>query len=134
MATRIFEIEEGRVTVYPGNYEDYLWRKEGGGPQPQVEVAGVSKPAEVVADGAPKPPEKRVNPLKLKQMQERRTAIEEQVTRLEAEIADYEASLTHFVSTEETRRTSELLEARRSDLTALLAEWENVAQSIEAQS
>jgi hypothetical protein len=35
---------------------------------------------------------------------------------------------------EETRRTSELLETRRSDLTALLAEWENVAQSIEAQS
>src|SRR5579871_3455443 len=28
LATRIFEIAEGRVEVYPGNYEDYLWRKE----------------------------------------------------------------------------------------------------------
>src|SRR5581483_12454130 len=33
LATRVFEVEEGRVTVFPGNYEDYLWRKQGGGPQ-----------------------------------------------------------------------------------------------------
>jgi ATP-binding cassette subfamily F protein 3 len=135
LATRIFEIEEGSVTVYPGNYEDYLWRKEGGGLAPQQNAGtSVEKPAESSADGVSKPPEKRVNPLKLKRMQERRAAIEEQVTRIEAEIADYEASLANFVSMEETRRTSELLETRRSDLTALLAEWENVAQSIEAQS
>src|SRR5258708_29684013 len=31
LATRIIEIEDGRVDVYPGNYEDYLWRKQGGG-------------------------------------------------------------------------------------------------------
>jgi ATP-binding cassette, subfamily F, member 3 len=30
LATRIFEIGDGKVEVYPGNYEDYLWRKEGG--------------------------------------------------------------------------------------------------------
>src|SRR6516164_11150043 len=30
LATRIFEIGDGRVEIYPGNYEDYLWRKEGG--------------------------------------------------------------------------------------------------------
>src|SRR6516225_9794434 len=34
LATRIFEIEDGHVTVYPGNYEDYLWRKAGGGQVP----------------------------------------------------------------------------------------------------
>ena len=27
LATRIFEVEDGRLTVFPGNYEDYLWRK-----------------------------------------------------------------------------------------------------------
>ena len=30
LATRIFEVEDGRITVFPGNYEDYLWRKSGG--------------------------------------------------------------------------------------------------------
>src|SRR4029079_10858140 len=29
-ATTVFEIEDGHVHVFPGNYEDYLWRKQGG--------------------------------------------------------------------------------------------------------
>src|SRR5207248_10371017 len=29
LATRVFEIGNGEVTVFPGNYEDYLWRKSG---------------------------------------------------------------------------------------------------------
>src|SRR5690348_17317392 len=31
LATRVVEVEDGKVHVYPGNYEDYLWRKQGGG-------------------------------------------------------------------------------------------------------
>src|SRR5262245_22870946 len=31
LATRVFEVEDGRVHVFPGNYEDYIWRKNGGG-------------------------------------------------------------------------------------------------------
>jgi len=30
LATRVFEIGGGKVEIFPGNYEDYLWRKEGG--------------------------------------------------------------------------------------------------------
>jgi len=30
LATRVFEIGDGKVEAYPGNYEDYLWRKQGG--------------------------------------------------------------------------------------------------------
>ncbi len=30
LATRVFEIGDGKVELYPGNYEDYLWRKQGG--------------------------------------------------------------------------------------------------------
>jgi ATP-binding cassette subfamily F protein 3 len=30
LATRVFEVEDRRVHIYPGNYEDYLWRKQGG--------------------------------------------------------------------------------------------------------
>jgi len=30
LATRVFEVGDGQVHVFPGNYEDYLWRKQGG--------------------------------------------------------------------------------------------------------
>jgi ATP-binding cassette subfamily F protein 3 len=131
LATRVFEIEEGHVTVFPGNYEDYLWRKGGGG---QVPVTLETEAALEPLAAPTKAPEKRVNPIKLRQMEERRQAIEADVARLEEEIAGYEARLANFVSVEETRRTNELLEARRSDLTRRMAEWEDVAQSIEAQT
>src|ERR1700716_1775058 len=29
LATRVFEIGDGNVEIFPGNYEDYLWRKQG---------------------------------------------------------------------------------------------------------
>jgi ATP-binding cassette subfamily F protein 3 len=67
-------------------------------------------------------------------MKERRHAIEDEITRLEVEIADYEAALGNFVNVEETKRVHELLQARRADLEALMMEWEEVAQSIEANS
>jgi len=64
-------------------------------------------------------------------MKERQGEIEEEVSRLEAEIADCEAALSNFVSAEETRRVSDLLDARRADLESLMTEWEQVAQAIE---
>src|SRR4030081_3043547 len=42
LATRIFEIEEGHVHVYPGNYEDYLWRKAGGPEAMVAEAVGAA--------------------------------------------------------------------------------------------
>src|SRR6202008_1221512 len=30
LATRVFEVGAGRVQIFPGTYEDYLWRKQGG--------------------------------------------------------------------------------------------------------
>ena len=67
-------------------------------------------------------------------MKERSRAIEDEITRLEVEIADYEAALANFVNVDETKRIMELLEARRSDLEALMLEWEDVVQLIEANS
>ncbi|HEY2015105.1 MAG TPA: ABC-F family ATP-binding cassette domain-containing protein [Bryobacteraceae bacterium] len=142
LATRVLEVEDGKVNVFPGNYEDYLWRKSGGGQSPSsVENNGnTTRPVEE----APKPEAAsatpaaakaaRLNPIKLRQMKERRHEIEDEVTKLEAEIADYEAALANFVSVEETQRVSSLLDARRADLESLLGEWEEVEQAIEANS
>jgi len=139
LATRIIEVEDGRIHAFPGNYEDYLWRKSGGAPTPAEIAATVTvaptprtEIAEPAGDSSPK--QARLNPIKLRRMQERQGEIEEEVTKLEAEIADYEAALSNYVSAEETKRVSDLLDARRSDLTALMGEWEEVAQLIEANS
>src|SRR6266851_3608916 len=39
LATRIFQVGDGKVEVYPGNYEDFLWRKQGGAEKLQEQVA-----------------------------------------------------------------------------------------------
>jgi ATP-binding cassette subfamily F protein 3 len=139
LATRVFEVGEGAVHVFPGNYEDYIWRKEGGvaarEPQPAAAVppSGGHAVRNVPAVAPVKAVvERRLNPLKLKQMKQRRHAIEDEVTRLEVEIADYEQALSNYKSAEETLRITELLDARRADLQNLMAEWEQVAQAIEA--
>jgi ATP-binding cassette subfamily F protein 3 len=139
LATRVFEVENGAVDVFPGNYEDYLWRKSGTGAAPAPaagEEAGASQPVQTASQSpaAPKPPLRpaRLNPIKLRQIKERRREIEEEVTRLETEIADYEGALANFVSAAETARVSRLLAARRGDLEVLLVEWEEVGRVIEA--
>jgi ATP-binding cassette, subfamily F, member 3 len=134
LATRVFEVEDGRVHVFPGNYEDYIWRKKGGGvtlPSLGTSLTEPSGAAAAVGE-APKALEKRLNPIKLRQMKERSREIEENVSRVEAEIAGYEAALANFVSAEETLRVTNLLDAKRQDLTALMSEWEAVEQTIEA--
>jgi ATP-binding cassette, subfamily F, member 3 len=138
LATRIFEVEDGRVHIFPGNYEDYLWRKSGGPSQvgqalsPANSRESVPQPSLVPA--APESSAKRLNPIKLRQMEERRAAIETEVGRLEAEIADLEAALSNFVSVEETARQSAILDQRRARLQSLMNEWEEVAQMLEANA
>src|SRR5713226_7653788 len=52
LATRVIEVENGAVHTWPGNYEDYMWRKQGGPDQ-----LGVPKVAEAerVSAAAPQP-------------------------------------------------------------------------------
>ena len=136
LATRIFEVEEGRVHIYPGNYEDYLWRKSGG-PETLTTTLPAQAPAAsngTVAAAEPKAPEKRVNPIKLKQMQDRRAALETEVSKTETDIAELETALANFVSVEETVRLNDLVTTRRTALEKLVAEWEDVVQTIEANS
>jgi len=139
LATRVFEVEDGRVQVFPGNYEDYLWRKQG---QAGAAAALDAGPEEEAGEAAPQPSpgeqgaraERRLNPIRLRQMRERQDSIEIEVAKLEAGIAECEAALSKFVSVEETVQVNTLLEARRADLAALLEEWEEVSHSIEANS
>jgi hypothetical protein len=51
---------------------------------------------------------------------------------VESEIADCEVALGNFVSVEETLRVTGLLEAGKARLQTLMAEWEQVAEAIDA--
>jgi ATP-binding cassette, subfamily F, member 3 len=56
LATRVFEIGEGKVEIYPGNYEDYLWRKQHPVASTQVPVSSqfsvLSSQSQSNAEGA----------------------------------------------------------------------------------
>jgi ATP-binding cassette subfamily F protein 3 len=134
LATRIIEIADGRVNVYSGNYEDYVWRKSAA-PAPEPEPVSAPSAPETAAAAAASPnpaPAKRMNPMRLRQLKDRAEALEEEIARLEAEIAGYEASLANFRSAEETIRLSALLDTRRGELDAAMREWEEVSTLIEA--
>jgi ATP-binding cassette subfamily F protein 3 len=136
LATRVFEIGGGKVEIYPGNYEDFLWRKQGGAEKLQESVSiAARKPSPANGNGNPPPAApnkaKRINPIKRKQMEERAQKLEEQIATLESVIADRESSLQNFVSAEETARLTQELDQSRSELRERTAEWEQIGQELE---
>jgi ATP-binding cassette subfamily F protein 3 len=133
LATRVFEIGGGEVRIFPGDYEDYLWRKEGAHLDLSLSANG-GQPREEPAAAAPSPavkPEKRVNPMKLKKMDSRRQELENGISKIEQEIAASEESLGHFVSVEETLRLTREVEEKRAELARLMHDWEEVSQKLE---
>jgi ATP-binding cassette subfamily F protein 3 len=150
LATRVFEIGGGRVEVYPGNYEDFLWRKQGGAAKLQEEVSTSVRhlePGNGHVAGAPTRPAaeqaaasdgdksaKRLNPIKRKQMQDRAQQLEEEISSLESAIAQCETSLQNFVSAEETTRLTYELDQNRTELQQRVAAWEQIGQELEVGS
>ena len=132
LATRVFEIGEGEVRVFPGNYEDYLWRKQNRSEAPAVEqpIPAASLPG---GNGhAPALKQKKINPIKLREMEQQRGQLEADIARTEGEIAACEQALQVFVSADESLRQSNLLEQRRKELAEMLAQWEEVSQALQA--
>ncbi|HVO64213.1 MAG TPA: ATP-binding cassette domain-containing protein, partial [Terriglobales bacterium] len=140
LATRVFEVGDGNIEIYPGNYEDYLWRKQGGPEQLAASQPRNGREALIEADSpappvasAPAPPQKRVNPIRLQQMKERCQELEEHIAQVEANIHQCETALQNFVSAEETLRLTQSLKDHRAELDTLLPEWEELAQTLQEQ-
>jgi ATP-binding cassette subfamily F protein 3 len=193
LATRVFEVEERRVHVYPGNYEDYLFRKSGGLPGSADEAAarlrmdaatgahidaatGMLKPVKQVGKveetvaavqtfaqtveaqdaaetlvitsddepweprevtgspaavtPAPKPV-KRLNPIKLKQIEDRVNAIENELPELEERIAQAEQQQAVYTTAEAARALAAELETLREEHAVRTAEWEELESQLE---
>src|ERR1700678_1276398 len=150
LATRVFEVEDRRLHIYPGNYEDYLWRKQGGPEKVTEQITNSLQPTTVGAQRpdsvtlvanstltpASEPPLsniKRLNPIKLKQLEDRLRVAEEEIPCIETAIANAEEKLGIFTSAEDSQRTAAELDRLRARRTALLAEWESLALTLEEQ-
>ena len=155
LATRVLEVENGVVTMYEGNYEDYMRRKEvlAAAAAAAQEPDPVAAPAEFVApeivEAAPasgngtkipgaaeiyeasKDRPRRVNPIKLKQMEDRCKFLEEEIPRIESSLAHTEQQLGVYVSAAETQRLTTLAEELRAQLTASTTEWEELTAQLE---
>ncbi len=141
LATRVIEVADGAVHVFPGNYEDYLWRKNGGGAnsspiaEKTTAVPRSAAPGHAAlkhAANANDDKQRRLNPIRLRQMKDRQRSIEDEITRLEVEIADFEQALSSYQSAEMSVEIAGILASRREDMTNLLAEWEEVSKTLEA--
>ncbi len=167
LATRVFEVEDRRVHIYPGNYEDYLFRKQGGlakiveaaAHNPHVDAAtGMLKPVKQVGTApapqvsvepwestheingslapvtaTPKANIKRLNPIKLKQLEDRVASIEAELPVLEDRIQTAEQQQAAFSTAEAARALAAELDTLRQQHTALTAEWEDLATQLEEQ-
>jgi len=159
LATRVLEIENGAVTAYEGNYEDYLRRKKAlaaplqmdGHPEraERVEGPAVSRtmkqptPAGTIlieggfgyegtngAGASRAAGSRRLNPIKQKQMKDRCAFLEEEIPRVEASIAHTEQQLGVYVSATETQRLTALGEELHGQLVALTGEWEELMEQL----
>jgi len=207
LATRVFEVEDRRVHIYPGNYEDYLFRKQGGvakiaaaaASNPHIDHAtGMFKPVKQVgttpppttlssrpdaittdlssrpeaittdlssrperseversASGqatepwestheingsltpitpTPKKDIKRLNPIKLKHLEQRVAELETELPDLEARILAAEQQQGIFTTAEAAQSLAAELDALREQHAASTAEWEDLATQLEEQS
>jgi len=184
LATRVFEVEDRRVHIYPGNYEDYLFRKSGGtakiaaaaASNPHIDHAtGMLKPVKQVGSAeatkptttdpgapgpdsrtrvstepyesthelngsltpvtaTPKPPVKRLNPLKLKQLEDRVAAIENELPQLEDRIQTAEQQQANFTTPDAARALAAELDMLRDQHASLNAEWEDLATQLDEQT
>jgi ATP-binding cassette subfamily F protein 3 len=155
LATRVFEVGDGKVEVFPGNYEDYLWRKQGGqhvaptlddvpgansrngSSSATSSSATKSSAAAVPANGDHPDPAvpaeskaKRLNPIRRKQMEDRVHELEEEISQVEAAIAHCETALQNFVSADESQRQSQELDQHKANHALLLTEWEEFSQEL----
>src|SRR6266481_4480081 len=141
LSTRVFEIGDGKVEIYPGNYEDYQWRKQGGAAQLQAQTAKSAGLSAAPTNGNQSPPSgagastaKRMNPMKRKQMEDRLHELEREIAQTEAVIAQCETQLQNFVSAEETQRLGQELSQSKGNLQGLMKEWEELSGTLETTS
>lgn len=142
LATKVLEIGEGKATLYLGNYEDYLARKQAEADRAaSTESSEQVVPAESQPSAEPAQPDtarakkRKTNPYKVQ-------AVADKVAAVEAEIQTHEtriAVLAQMLSTETLykdytlfRATMEEHDRLQGELGALMAQWEKLQAELAA--
>jgi ATP-binding cassette subfamily F protein 3 len=137
LATRIFQIEDGELYDYPGNYEDFLWqrqRREAGELASPGEIQHGREARTLGKNEEVEPQSRKINPILIRKMEERRDDLQEEIARCETEIASCELELANFKSAQESIRLATLIEERRTQLREMMKEWEQIERSLEELS
>jgi len=106
LATKVFKVGNGAIESYPGCYEQHLWKKRGHDKVLTAKMTAqlaAAAPMAVALVGQ----KKLVDPMKLKQMEDRFKQLEQEIARAEIDIA--EVAARPYVSAEEARRLFGLL-------------------------
>lgn len=82
---------------------------------------------------AVKEPVKKLNPIKLKLLEDKVAAAEEEIPALEEAIAEAEGQMAVFTSAEEAQKLAARAEGMRVRLAVLTREWERMAGELEEQ-
>jgi len=127
VATRVFEVGGGGVEVFPGNYEDYMWRKNADAETLAGKVTLAAPPPAQTT----KPQQSNKEANKVKKLKERHQLLEDKVATLEEHIANYERELAHFKSVDETLRVNQIVESSKLELQEVMSEWEQIGSQIE---
>ena len=126
LAAKVFEVADGTVRSYPGNYEDFLRAKSREVVPEAVAVAVLSE--KVIEERSQNI--KRVNPMKLKQLEDRLGQVEAEIAKHEAVVANCEAKLSNYVSADESQRVAAQAAEARAAIEQLMLEWETVSEQL----
>ncbi|MDZ7344590.1 MAG: ATP-binding cassette domain-containing protein, partial [candidate division KSB1 bacterium] len=93
IANRIVEIREGKLRSFPGNYDDYLWRKEQEAAAAALPAAQLAHPTEARNQAPPeavvrhKKEDRRARAERIQERSRRLKPLQEKLLALESEIA-----------------------------------------------
>ncbi len=120
VSTKIIEIDSGKVSLYPGSYEDYLWSLE---KRMARENQDLNKLSTQQAKPIPKVIVENKDYLKRKQQQKRIDQLDKKINQLKVEIEASSGDLSAAQSSEVIKTLSLQIAAKQAELDQLELEW-----------
>ena len=149
LATRIVEVGDGKATLYPGTYNEFLWSKESGsargGRERQSDTPAETKPAPPRGRASQPVPrsyeeqkreaaERRKRERALKNLRERISDLESRISEREREIKELESAMADpafYVQHDQAKPVIDKHHALMWEVGELLNQWEMLQGEVE---